>query len=180
MMGDFLRLLLDSIQFLWPFRKVEQWERGQYYIFGKAMWVVGPGVWPLIPWFMEVRERSTVPGIVRGNRQDITLRDGSWLSFSASAIVRVADLNLALNTVDQYDETVQELLEAVLADKLAQVEVSRLAPEKVNRLLADLTRWVADEAAAFGVEVHRVRFVTFVHKPRIFRLLGDTQAFNSW
>lgn len=179
-MGDFLRLLLDSIQYLWPLRRVEQWEVGQYFIFGRAKILVGPGIWPIIPWFIEVKSRSAVFGIVRANRQDITLKDGTWLSFSASSVMRIADLNLALNSIDQYEETAQETLEAVLADKLSQVDADRLAPEKRGRLLADLTRWVAEEVAPFGIEAHKVRFVTFVHKPRIFRLLGDTQAYNSW
>jgi hypothetical protein len=180
MLGDFLRLLLDSIQFLWPLRRINAWEQGQYFVCGHAKWVVGPGVWPVIPWFIDVKELGVVPGIIRGNRQDITLRDGTWLSFSASAQMRVADVNLVNNNVEQYNETAQELLEAVLADKLAQVDVSRLVPEKVNRLLADLTRWVAEEAAPFGIEVRKVRFVNFVHKPRIFRLLGDSANYGTW
>jgi regulator of protease activity HflC (stomatin/prohibitin superfamily) len=179
-MGDFLKLFLDSIQYLWPLRRVEQWENGAYYIGGRYWKTVGPGIWPIVPWFTEVKSRSVVPGIVRANRQDIGLKDGTWLSFSASAVMRITDLAFALNSIDQYEETAQETLEAVLADKLSQVDADRLAPEKRGRLLADLTRWVNEEVSPFGIEVQKVRFVTFIHKPRIFRLLGDTQAYNSW
>jgi hypothetical protein len=172
--GDFLRVILDSIQFLWPFRLVRQWERGGYYVAGRWWKEVGPGCYPVVPWFTEVREISTVPAIVSTPKQDITLTDGSTLHFSVSASVRVFDLNLAVNTVDSYHQTTQELVAAVLADKLARVKAERLAPETRGALLASLRNAVAAEASLFGVEVTKIWFTNFVLKAKTFRLLQDT------
>ena len=179
-MSDFLRLVLDSIQYLWPFRRVDLWEKALYIVAGKWQWVVGPGVWPILPWFIEVKVFSVVKGILETPRRDITLRDGTMLSFAASATVQIMDLKAAINTVDAYMETTQELISAVLAEKLAEVEASRVAPDKRGRLLADLRRWVQDEASVFGVEVSKLRFTTFVLNPRTYRLLGDATPIAPW
>lgn len=179
-MSDFLRLLLDSIQYLWPFRMVRQWERGGYYVCGRWWRDIGPGVYPVVPWFTEVTETSVVEAIVGTGRQDITLSDGSMLSFTATATVQVIDVRLALNAVDSYTETMQELLGSVLAEKLAEVDAVRLTPEKRGRLFADLRRWVAEEALPYGIEVRKVRFTSFITNAKAHRLIIDQNAPVVW
>lgn len=173
-MGDFLRVILDSIQFLWPFRIIKAWESGNYYVFGRYWRTLGPGCYPVVPWFTDVHEVPVVPAIVETARQDITLKDGTVLSFSASAWACVVDVNLAVNTVDDYHQTTQELIRAVLADKLAEVAAERLRPEGRGRLLSDLRRWVDEEARQFGIEISKLRFTSFVTNARTFRLLQDS------
>jgi regulator of protease activity HflC (stomatin/prohibitin superfamily) len=179
-MGDFLRLILDSMEYMWPLRRVQQWERGGYYVMGRWVREIGPGVWPVVPWFCEVLAVSVVPAIVGTGRQDITLNDGSTLSFSATATCRVVDLFKALNKVDAFAETTQELLASVLADKLAAVDAARLQPERRARLFADLHRWVAEEALEYGIGVESVRFVSFITNVRTHRLIIDTSTIAEW
>lgn len=181
MIAELARLLADWIQFLWPFRIVKQWERGGYYICGRFWREVGPGFpWPVIPWFMEVITTPIAKAIVGTPRLDITLRDGSTLSFAASATCRVVDFDKAMNSVDDVRETMQELLAAVLAEKLSEVDADRLDPERRGRLLATLRGAVASAAAEFGVEVSELRFTTFVLNVRTFRLLQDTGTVAEW
>lgn len=172
-MSDFLRLVLDSIEYLWPLRRVRLYQRGLYTICGKWQWLVGPGVWPILPWFCEVDAESVVKGVVQTPRLDITLSDGALLSCMASGVVQVSDLRLAVNNVDAYMESAQELFAAIVADKLAEVDASRVSYEKRGRLLSDLKKWVNAEAGEFGIEFTRLRFTTFVLNPRTYRLLGD-------
>lgn len=179
-MSEFLRLLVDWIQFLWPLRRVELYQRGLYTVCGRWQWEIGPGVWPILPWFVEVKAESTAEGILSTPRLDLTLKDGSMLTCAASATVRIVDLATALNKVDAYMETTAELVTAVLAEKLAEVDAERLAPEKRGRLLSDLKKWVQAEAASYGVEVSKLRFTTFVLNPRTYRLLGETSPIAHW
>lgn len=179
-MSDFLKIILDSINFLWPFRRVEQWEVGGYYVFGRWYREVGPGVWPIVPWFCDVITCSTAEAIVGTGRQDITLQDKSMLSFAATAVVRVVDAYKALNLVDQYHQTMQELLSSALADKLATVDPARFEPEKRGRLAADLQRWVAEEAIQYGIEVKKVRFTSFLTNVKSHRLIIDQQQIDAW
>lgn len=173
-MGDFLRVILDSIQFLWPLDRVRQWERGGYYFCGRWWKEVGPGVYPVIPWFSSVLSISVVPAIVETPRQDITLQDGKTLYFSASATVRVIDLNLAVNSIDNFTQTTQELIAAVLADRLARVRPDRLGPERRSALMRTLREAVTEEARLFGIEVSKLRFTNFVLNAKTIRLLQNT------
>ena len=179
-MNDFLRLVLDSVQFLWPLRLVEPWERAVYSVCGRWTFEVGPGVYPIVPWFCEVRQQSVVTAILGTPRQDITLSDGSTLTFAATAKVRVANALLACLSVDDYHETTQELIGSVLAEKLAEVDAKRLEPEARKRLLADLRRWINAESMEWGVEVSHLRFTTFVLNVKTFRLLQESQAVAPW
>lgn len=180
-MGDFLRFLLDSIQFLWPMRLVHQWETGGFYVCGRYRGRLKPGLYFIVPWFMDVKEISSVAGMVATPRQDITIEDGTLVSFSASAWAKVIDYNLAQNNVYDYQRTTAETIQAVLADKIAQLSSERLAPEKRGRLLADLRRWIQEEASEYGVEISKLRFTSFITKARAHRFLMDSKdALSEW
>jgi SPFH domain / Band 7 family len=169
--GDFLRVILDSIAYLWPFRIVHTWERGGYYVFGKFWKELEPGCYPCVPFFTEVREVCFVDDQLRTSRQDLTLKDGSMVSLEAVASFRVVAYSLAENTVNDVDHRTVLTVESVIADKLRTVEASRLEPAGLGRLLSDLTRWVNEETQVFGVEVSYIRFVTFITNARTYRLL---------
>lgn len=179
-MADFLRVLAEWAQYLWPLHIVSQWERAGLYVFGRFVTVVGPGLWPKIPWFMMYIDVSTVPSIGNTVRLDITTKDNRALSFSAAITYRVVDVAKALNDVDSYEETTQELAASILAAQLAEVEPERLLPERRARLTTSALGWVQAEAAVYGVEIEKVRFTTFVLGAKTFRLLTDTVAATSW
>lgn len=178
--SDFFRLIGEWLQFIWPMRKVQQWEHGLRYRFGRYRRTVGPGIYWIVPWFTDVLTVSTVPAITQTPRIDITAQDGTMVTLQASATVQVTEPNRAVNHVDQYLETTQELITAVVAEKLAKVDASRLAPEGRGYLLRDLRMWVDKECADFGVAVSKLRFTTFVVNPRPFRLLGDRASVAEW
>ena len=179
-MSDFFRLLGEWIAFLWPLKKVDQWERGLRYRFGRYRRELSPGIYWATPWFAEIKAESVVPGIIQTPRLDLTLQDGTMVTVQLSATVRVVDLDKALNSVDAYMETAQELITAILAERLAEVDAQRLQPEKRPRLVSDLRRWLDQEAAEFGIAVTKPRFTTFVVNPRPFRLLGDNASAADW
>lgn len=183
MLGDFLGRIFDAIEYLWPFRIVEQWERGIYSIFGRAQptWVVQRGIWPVVPFFITLVTKSVAWAPIKGSRQDVTLKDGSHLTFQAGALVRVSDVYKAVVEVEKYEESTIEILEAVFADKLTtEVDPQRLESNRRGRLLTSLQNWFATDVGRFGIEVDSVWFSMFVHKPKSFRLLGDVAARDTW
>jgi hypothetical protein len=179
-MTDLLRLVGEWITYLWLFRRVRLFERALYTVCGRWQWEVGPGIWPVVPWFCEVDAESMAFGTVQTPRIDITAMDGTMVTLQASADVRVVNLRLAVNNVDAYMETTQEKLTVVIATKLAEVDAARLQPEKRARLLSDLRKWTDTEVGRFGVEVSDLGFTTFVVNPKPFRLLGDNAAIAPW
>ena len=173
-MGELIRLVLDSISYLWPFAQVEPWERGLYIIAGRWTFEVGPGIYPVLPWFSRVATCTNVLALVTTPRQDITLSDGTPLTFAATANVRVVNVTHAYLMVDSYHQTTQETIAAVLAEKLAEVPAARVTADKRGRLLSDLRRWVAQETLVYGVDVEALRFTTFVVGAKTFRLLQES------
>lgn len=173
-MSELLRLVLDSLAYLWPFRLVKTGELGGYYIFGKFWRTVTPGKpYPVIPWFMDVRCYADVPAIFSTPRLDLTLADGTLLSCVVTATGQMVDYNRAINTVDSYTETMIELVSAVSAHRIAECQKERLLPGARGRFLSDLTRWINAESIEWGIQVSKVRFQTFVFNPRTFRLMQD-------
>jgi hypothetical protein len=181
-MGELARLLVEWIAYLWPFRLVQQWERGAYYLGGRYWKEVGPSVWPypVIPWFTEVRTISVAPAPVGTSRIDITLKDGRQLSCAVTAVCQVVNFDLAVNTVDDYRESAQELIAAVVAERLAEAEPDKLEGGVRGRLKSDLKRWIGDELAKYGLAVHSFSFTSFVVAPRVFRLISDPGTVANW
>lgn len=180
MAGEFFRLFLQFIEYLWPLRRVKRFQRALYTICGRWQWEVGPGVWPVLPWFCEVEPEPVVGGTVWTPRLDITASDGTMVTFQVSANVRIVNLSLAVNAVDAYMETTQERIASLVATKLTKIDAARLTPEKRGPLLTDLRKWVDAETQKFGVETSDVSFTTFVVNPRPFRLLGDNAQVAPW
>lgn len=179
-MGDLLRIVLDSIEFLWPFRQVQPWERALYVVCNRWTWEIGPGVYLMCPWFVDVKPFSVATAIVGTPRLDVTMKDGTTLTFSATACARVVDGRLALYTAEEFKENAQELLASVLAEKIAEADPERFVPEKRGRLFTSLLGQLQREGLEFGVEFTKLRFTNFVHNVRTYRLLQDTYPAASW
>lgn len=179
-MGELVRLVIDTIAYVWPFRIVRPWERAGFMVLGKWWKEIGPGLYIIVPFFMDVHAVSVAEAIAGTPRLDITLTDGRTLSFSATCTAHIEDVRKAVCDVDDFATTTQELLASVLADKLADVDVERLSPQKRGRLFADLRRWVADEAAKYGVAVTAIRFTSFVVGARTYRHLVDQSQPAAW
>lgn len=173
-MGDFLRVIIDSLGYLWPFRFVHVWEGGGYYVLGKMLFAVKPGrLYVILPWFCDVKTLTVVSHRVTGGRQDITMLDGTMLSFEARAEVEVFDVDKALNDVDDMHHAVQLDMAAVLAEGLATEDPDRLRPRRRGTLFKELTAKVSAETEAYGVRVSDVGFISFVLKVRAHRLFID-------
>lgn len=179
-MGDFLRVFIDSIAYLWPFRIVHDWEGAGYYLFGRWWKEVKPGCYPIVPWFTDVKTISRAEALCGTGRNDITLLDGRTLSFAATSWAKVTDARLAFTKVDDPHTTAQEILASVLADKLAEEDPDRLRPRRRGRLFAELAQAVSAEAERYGLEMWDVRFTSFVLDVKTHRLLIDQTPIASW
>lgn len=180
-MGDILRLLIDCFSYVWPARLVHEWEGGGYYVIGRWWKFVGPGVYFIVPFFSDVKTISMASAIVGTSRQDITLLDGTTLSFSATVWAKVVDVYKALNLVDEPTSTTQELLASLLADTLAETPVERLGSKrKSTNLFKELEAKIKTEALEFGVEIRELRFTSFVLNVKTYRLLIDQTAAAGW
>jgi regulator of protease activity HflC (stomatin/prohibitin superfamily) len=173
-MGDFLRLCLDSIAYLFPFRIVMAWEKANYYVCGKFKRTMGPGLKFIIPFFTEIRSETTVPMVFVTPTQTIMLKNGETLTYSATVTLNVEDLDKAFNTVEKWAESSIELAAAILSDKLADADSGQFEPEKRGRLIASCKTALVKALAEYGVNVSALRFNNFCPKMRVYRLFNES------
>ncbi|HET6576476.1 MAG TPA: SPFH domain-containing protein [Fimbriiglobus sp.] len=175
-MSDLIRLLIEIWAAVWPFRLVRSWQQGVWFVCGRYWRTVGPGCWPVVPFFMELRPVEVVPSIWATPLQAITLRDKRALTYSAMVTVRVEDPAAALNLVDEWPESTLELVSGQLSETLAEVDPEGFDDPSYKKRanLMERIREAADaETRKFGVRVEKVRFNNFAVGVRTVRLLID-------
>ncbi len=177
-MSDFLRLVLDSIAYIWPFKVVMEWERCNYYICGRFWKSMKPGLKLVLPFFTEIRTETTVPMIFVTPMQSIMLRDGNTLTFSATITLVVVDLDRAFNKVDKWAQTSTELASGLLAEKLADTDVGLFEPEKRGRLIGGCKLSLGVALAEYGVKIQALRFNNFIRNMRVYRLFNENMYTN--
>jgi SPFH domain / Band 7 family len=177
--SDFLRLILDSIAYLWPFEIVYGWEKANYYICGKFWRTLRPGLKIKIPFFTLIETESVVPMIFVTPLQSIMLKDGGTLTFSATITLNVEDLDKALNKVDAWKQTATELTSGLLAEKLASTDATLFEPEKRGYLIGGCKVTLGNALNEYGVRVSALRFNNFIRNMRVYRIFNDQMYTNS-
>ncbi len=141
---------------------------------GKCRWVVGPGyAWPLIPWFWDIEPVSVVPVPLGTPLLPVFSSDGVSVSFSVIAMVRVTDPVAALTKIDDYTESTQELVAAVVAQALGMMSAEKVRDLRRSELAKRLIPKVNKELASFGVECSDMWFTSLVVGIRTYRFLTD-------
>jgi regulator of protease activity HflC (stomatin/prohibitin superfamily) len=179
---DLVRLLIDIIKYIWPFDVVKQWQRGVLLVCGRhcrlfaaSDGTYGPGLKLKIPYFMEWYVLRTVTRPISTPLLPITLRDGTFLSFSATIHLRVVDAKAALFNTDLYEQTALEDTAAVLCRELMEAMPGRADPEqyaRFRRLLASSKEKINECLAAYGCEAVELTFTNYVYGARTYRLLS--------
>lgn len=160
-MADLLRLVVELASLLFPFRLVHTWERGLFFAFGRCLnRRLPPGVYPVVPWFTDVKTVSVVPSVHQTPVQ--TIGD---TTFSLSLVLRVLDPWKAYNTLEVWAESSVELASAVAA---AYLRESGSEVPDVEAMRARLN----EELAPHGVVVERLRFNDLVSGAPVVRLLA--------
>lgn len=173
MLTDIGRFIVEVLEFVWPFRKVMAWERGVLYVNGKYRRTLEPGVYLILWWFMEIRTVDVVRDNWTTALQTITVRDGGTLTFAATASLEVFDVADAMNNVVNHSESAMEDVSAILADKLADLDVARLDPDRRRALLKTCIATLNETLGTYGTKVTALRFNHFIRDIRAYRLLGS-------
>jgi len=179
-MAEFLKMLIDLIQNIWPFRMVYQWQLGLYYIFGRYQWTTKPGLKFIIPYICDVKCVSIVPEIETTPLQTITLRDNRTLTYSASLTIKVVDPAKAYNNVGHWSETVIELAAGVISAELSDADTTRFDPTRGKRdnLLKEIAKEINAVSHDYGVDIVAIRLNNFTYVKTI-RLLMDSATLKT-
>lgn len=171
-MGDFLRLLLDSIEYLWPLQVVEPWERGVYLVCGRVWRDVGPGIYLRLPFFTKIRTANVVAEAKLTEPHTVNLRGGDSVTFALKFDVCVVDTRAAVVGVIDYEpkaviDTIGVASEHLAA--LTRVPATHLRREALREAIEAAA---TAHALRYGVEIRELTFPVFVRNMRTYRLFG--------
>lgn len=180
-MAELVKLLLDLIALLWPFRRVYPWERGVYFAFppfarGRC-WEVGPGLKVLVPWFTDLKTLTVKPEVYPTPLMFVSLQDGRVLHFSAAVTIEVRDAVKAYTELGHWIESVLEITSAAISEGLARIDPTRLDPKrgKLDRVGEELRDEVNKALDPYGLFALRLRLSNVAPggTVRTIRLIGD-------
>lgn len=174
-MGDFLRVLIEIVAYIWPFELIMPWQAGLRYRNGKFVRALGPGLYWRTPYFAKIIDVDVAPKPVSAPLQTITLRDKSSCAFSPTIVIQVEDPRAAIETVDNYGESVIEYTTGHLAEQFQNADPEAVTDSIIKRRnLIERARAAADEeCSSFGVRVLTIRFTNFALGFRSYRHLID-------
>jgi hypothetical protein len=161
--AELLRLIVDVVGLLFPFRLVRASNRGLYFFCGRVLATLDPGVYPVVPWFCDVVPVSVVPHVYQTPLQTV-----GQCSFSASLVVTVVDAEAAWTTLERWDESVVELATAALSEA---VRAADGLPD-----VTAVTASINHELRPHGLVVSRVRLLDFVQDAPVIRLLQSQET----
>lgn len=171
-MGDFLRLLIDSIEYLWPFQVVEPWECGVYLVCGRVWRDVGPGLYVRVPFFTKILVANTVSEAKLTEPHTVNIGNGDSVTFALKFDVRVTDVRPAVIGVIDYEPKAVIDTVGVASEILAAL--SKLPTTKFRReqLRTHIETAATAHTASYGVAIEALTFPVFVRNMRTYRLFG--------
>lgn len=172
--ASLLTVLKELIEFIWPFHRVEPWERGIIVFFGKWTIEVGPGVYPLLWWFIQMHQIRMVPRTTcSASVETITTKNNTHLSYGLIYELQCIDASLAYLTVDDHDEKAGRDVWGVVADVLADLPAERLDPEAQRALRRTCLREVNKRLNVYGMQCNALTFNTLATM-RNYRLFSGS------
>lgn len=179
-MGEFLRVLLDSIGYLWPLVLVKQYERCVYYFWGfvvKTRFPLlspGPGVKFRLPFFCEVKVYAVNEQVFTLPRQPIRLQDGKTLTVRGVVVCEIDDILAAELNVSSYTESTHEIAMCTIADYLSEFTTADIEAKSRRRILGTLKSRIQEDVRAYGFKVKRVSFSQFLLPDRTYHVINDS------
>jgi regulator of protease activity HflC (stomatin/prohibitin superfamily) len=164
-------MVLQFIEFVWPFRQVEPWERGIIIVCGRWVFEVGPGVYPLFWYFMKMHTVNMLPETQHlGTVEVVTTENGETISYGVLIETQVLDAKLAYLTVEDYDNKSRRDAWGIIAMQLADLPSKRLQAGDQRALRRTMILSINKVIERYGVTCLTLAFPTFVGGMRSYRL----------
>ncbi len=126
---------------------VYEYERGIKYTRGKFQAVIPPGQYWYLAWFTTIRKVDVRPRFASITGQEILSSDGVTLKVSLAANFEVVHPDLAVNKVQDFQETLYTELQLALRQIIGSVDIDSLMTtrEEIAKKLANMTQAKAEE-----------------------------------
>jgi regulator of protease activity HflC (stomatin/prohibitin superfamily) len=180
---NWLSTLLDYLLKLWPFEKLQPWERGIKLTYQVKLPLlpepevltqpIGPGTHFVLWYFQELRKESTVPQVMDLLSQSIMTKDNQAVSFSVNIEYEIEDPTKNILGVHNFESSLEAACRIHLARRVRELSWNELI-EKQSWLEDRLTETLTTRAKRWGAKINEVGF-TDLTRSKTLRLLGDTK-----
>jgi len=139
-------------------RTVESGSTGLKFSFGRAVRVLGPGFYPLLPFLQVIRSLPTRSRTLDLPEQRVTTVDGLVYQVDANLVYRIVDVRKALVEIDDLGRGMLQVLGLAVQEVLRTRSRAELyASETLDRELSQL---MARQLSPWGVAVEHAGFPT--------------------
>lgn len=189
--ASWLDSLFDKIAFLWPMIRVDSWEEALRitYVPGYpklALWhpklytwvpprvietVLKQGMHRCIPWIERINEMPTVQDGLPISELTLTTKDGRSVTIKAVILYRIFNVRKAITNVQQFTETMIQIIEIYLSRQARQSSWNELFTG-LDTLEAACVEELNKHSRRFGVKILEVG-ITNVAKTDNYRHYGN-------
>lgn len=187
---NWLSALFDYLFKLWPFAKIQPWERGIritylpwevrfklsfpfYVLFPPEVRIVelGPGMHRAILWIDEIKKESVVDQPMDLLIQTVTTKDERQVTFSVNIQYIVVDVKSNILNVHNFEASMEAAARTHLAKRVRAFNWLKLL-ERQRWLEASLGKTLTTRAKRWGVEIQEVGF-TDLAESKTYRVPGE-------
>lgn len=172
---SWIQVIINHITGLFPWKKVQPYQRAVRSCFvpfkGVKVTVLGPGIVRAIPWFDDVFRLDIQEDSVNLATQSVTTNDDVAVTFSASFMYEIEDVQAALFNVKEFTTSLQDLAIMHLAERVRDWTWNELRDGQ-KELERSLKGTLETRAKKWGVVITRVGITDLV-KARQFRHFGE-------
>jgi len=166
---------INKIVWLWPFKKVQPWQRAVRSCFipfrGVKVTILHPGIARAIPWFDSFEVRDIREDTWNLPTQSVTTKDDVAVSLSANFVYEIDDVKSAVLNVQEFASSLQDLAMVHLAERIRELTWAELRDGQKD-LERSLKGTLETRAKKWGVGINRVGITDLV-KARQFRHFGE-------
>jgi len=169
-MGDFLIKIWDTILALLPrFIMISPHERGVYKFFGKWTREVGPGLYLIWPWCVDMGYDVCAPRVCGYSSQSISTKDDVAVAVDSALAFHIQSATKALFNVDNYEDSLGNILQG----EIERYITARTWEEckDTQAMGVEVLKAVRESARGWGLYIKDVYFTSFV-KHKAIRLMG--------
>ena len=124
------------------FRIVYEYQQGVRFWKGRATKLLAnPGVYAYIPWVGDIYTGMVVPQEVETSTQCITDDEGKARTFSIGLQYEVVDLRRKLIAVDDFDDSLLNLVERIASDVMRNADTKDLDKAILQRVRTQAEKW---------------------------------------
>lgn len=174
-MTSWIGEILSRIADLWPFTRIQGWQRGVRTTFipwrGIRVVVLEPGIARHIWWFDTVIALDVQEDSVNLATQSVTTSDDVAVTFSASFMYEIEDVHAALFNVKEFTSSLQDLAIMHLSERVRELSWDELRSGQ-KELERSLKGTLETRAKKWGVRITKCGLTDMV-KARQFRHFGE-------